>query len=121
MGIKNLSTFNKALLCKWNWPFKIERDALWNQLLRVKYGEEKGGWCTKGVRASYGVGVWKVIRKGQDSMVGKIAIEVGDGSRVKFWNDKWCGSVPLCDVFPTLFVVTTNKEALIKALFLKTV
>ena len=81
--------------------------------LRVKYGEEKGGWCTKVGRAGYGVGVWKVIRKERDLMVGKIAFEVGDGSRVKFWKDK-CGSVPLCDAFPTLIAVTTNKEALIK-------
>ena len=70
--------------------------------------------CTKVVRAGYGVRVWKVIIKEWDSMVRKIAFDVGDESRVKFWKDKWCGSVPLCEVFSTLFVVTTNKEALIK-------
>ena len=37
----------------------IERDAFWNQIIRGKYGEEQGGWCTKFVSASYMVGVWK--------------------------------------------------------------
>ena len=64
LGIKKLSTFNKALLCKWSWRFMHEKDAFWNQLIRVRYGEDQGGWCTKVVRAGYGVGVWKEIRKG---------------------------------------------------------
>ena len=31
-----------------------------------------------------------------------MVFEVGDGSRVHFWKDKWCGSIMvLCDAFPT--------------------
>ena len=60
---ENLSTFNRALLCKWIWRFMIERDALWNQKRRAKYGVEQGGWCTKFVRAGFEVGVWKAMRK----------------------------------------------------------
>ena len=35
---------------------------------------------------------------------------MGDGKNVSFWKDKWCGTVPLCEVFPSLFVITTSKE-----------
>ena len=52
LRVKCLSNLNKALLCKWNWRFANEREALWNQVIRGKYGEERGAWC----------GLWKGIR-----------------------------------------------------------
>lgn len=30
---------------------------------------------------------------------------VGNGQRVNFWKDGWCGDSPLCVSFPTLFAV----------------
>ena len=30
LGVKCLSTLNKALLCKWSWRFVNERRAFWN-------------------------------------------------------------------------------------------
>ncbi|RVW81071.1 hypothetical protein CK203_045398 [Vitis vinifera] len=57
-----LSILNKALLCKWSWRFAIEREAFWNQVIRGKYGEEQGGWCSKEAR---GV-LWKSLRKDWD-------------------------------------------------------
>ncbi|RVW36065.1 hypothetical protein CK203_079687 [Vitis vinifera] len=36
---------------------------------------------------------------------------VGDGKKVKFWKDKWCGTTPLCEDFPSLFALATSKEA----------
>ena len=62
LGVKCLSTLNKALLCKWNWRFINERGALWNQVIRGKYEEERGGWCSWEVREAYGIGLWKGIR-----------------------------------------------------------
>ncbi|RVW35544.1 DDT domain-containing protein DDR4 [Vitis vinifera] len=49
LGVKSLSTLNKALLCKWSWCFANERGALWNQVIRGKFGEERGGWCSRDV------------------------------------------------------------------------
>ena len=64
LGFKNLSTFNKALLGKWSWRFVTEREPLWKRVIVGKYGQEDGGWCTKGVTERYEVGVWKAIRNG---------------------------------------------------------
>ena len=63
MGVRRLSTLNKALLCKWNWRFANERENLWRHVISRKFGEEEGGWVTREVRESYGVGFWKEIRK----------------------------------------------------------
>ena len=91
-----------------------EMDAFWNIIIRVKCGEDKGGWCIKMVRVGYGVGVWKEIRKGWDMVAGKILFEVSNGSRVLFWKDKWCGSMTLCDAFPNLSAVAAHKDVVIK-------
>ena len=50
LGVKCLPLLNKALLCKWSWRFAIEREAFWNQVIRGKYEEEQGGWCSKEAR-----------------------------------------------------------------------
>ena len=46
LGVKSLFWFNKALLSKWCWRFAIERGPFWNEVIRGKYGEQEGGWCT---------------------------------------------------------------------------
>ncbi|RVW28277.1 hypothetical protein CK203_083663 [Vitis vinifera] len=38
---------NSALLCKWNWRYANEREALWRRVINLKYGEEEGGWRTR--------------------------------------------------------------------------
>ena len=112
LGVKKLSIFNKALLCKWSWQFMIERDAFRNQIMRGKY-EEQGGWCAKFVRTSYGVGVWKAIRKEWEVLARRLVFEVGDGARVLLWKHKWCGLVPLCVAFPSLYAIADSKNALV--------
>ena len=64
LGVKCLSTLNKALLCKWNWWFANEREALWNQVIRGKYGEERGEWCSREVR---GIWCW-VMERDKDKL-----------------------------------------------------
>ena len=46
LGVKSLVTLNRALLGKWSWRFANERKALWNQVIRGKYGEQRGGWSS---------------------------------------------------------------------------
>jgi hypothetical protein len=40
-----------------------------------------------------------------------VRFEVGNGSRVLFWQNVWCGKLPLKNVFPTLFTIAYAKEA----------
>ncbi|GLT50099.1 hypothetical protein SLA2020_236090 [Shorea laevis] len=40
--------------------------------------------------------------------------DVGDGSRVVFWEDKWVGDKSLKDLFPRLFPLSTTKEVLLE-------
>ena len=108
LGVKCLSNLNKALLCKWNWRFTNKREALWNQVIRGKYEEDRGEWCSKEVREAYGVGLWKRIRIDWNLVGPRILFLVGNGRMVRFWRDRWCRDSLLCVSFPSLFALTVD-------------
>ena len=111
LGIRNLSTFNKALLGKWLWRYGADHEALWRRVVDSKYGSQWGGWCSHRVHAPYGVGLWKFIRACWDDFSRHSAFKIGDGSRVKFWCDTWCGDQPLRDSFPNLYRLARVPDA----------
>ncbi|XP_034710620.1 uncharacterized protein LOC117933367 [Vitis riparia] len=111
LGIINFSILNRALLCKWSWRFAAERESYWKLIISRKYGEEGGGWISREVREGYGVGLWKEIRKEGVLMFKKVSFTVGDSRRVKFWKDIWCGNIPLCEAFPSLFGFAVSQDA----------
>jgi hypothetical protein len=39
--------------------------------------------------------------------------EVGDGSKIKFWHDQWCGDVALKEAFSDLFDIACAKDAFV--------
>ena len=40
-----------------------------------------------------------------------ITFSVGDGRRVRFWKDIWCGNNSLREAFPSLFALVNSKDA----------
>ena len=110
LGIKNLAILNKALLCKWIWRFANERESLWRNVIRWKFGEERGGWCSTNSRDAYGSGVWKEIRKEWDIVSAFAAFSLGNGRRLRFWKDAWSGEEAFSFSYPALFAMAANKE-----------
>ena len=55
LGIRNLRTFNVALLGKWLWRFGQESDALWRKVIEAKYGCDWSGWCSSPFSSPHGV------------------------------------------------------------------
>ena len=53
----------------------------------------------------------KEIRKEGSRMFKNIVFSMGDGRRVRFWKDKWCGNNTLCDSFPSLYALADSKDA----------
>ena len=96
------------------WVFWNERGTFWNQVIRGKYGEERGGRCSWEVRDEYGVGLWKTIKNEWHLVSNRLFFAVGGGRRVKFWKDKRCGPIPLCDSFPTLYALVVSKGTWVK-------
>jgi hypothetical protein len=40
-----------------------------------------------------------------------VRYEIGNGSKVLFWHDVWCGEIPLKTLFPELFLIASGKDA----------
>ena len=61
--------------------------------------------------------MWKAIRNLGHFVSSRFSFMVGNGQRVIFWKDKWCGTSPLCDSFPSLFVLAAAKEVWVSDLW----
>jgi hypothetical protein len=71
------------------------REAWWKIIVDAKFGSARGGWCSIDPLGSHGVGLWKNIRKGWSSFCSHAIFELRDGSKIKFWDDVWCGEMTL--------------------------
>ncbi|RVW88499.1 hypothetical protein CK203_043838 [Vitis vinifera] len=47
LGLRKLALLNKALLSKWIWRYACDKDNLWRQVIKVKYGQEGLDWRPK--------------------------------------------------------------------------
>jgi hypothetical protein len=113
LGIRNLRTFNKALLGKWLWRYAHEREAWWRIVVDAKFGSMRGGWCSRVPSGPHGVGLWKNIRRGWSVLFSHTRFELGNGSKISFWDDLWCGDLPLRVAFPVLYDIACEKHALV--------
>ncbi|GKV44390.1 hypothetical protein SLEP1_g51580 [Rubroshorea leprosula] len=117
LGVSDLRRKNWALLGKWWFWFADGVGSLWKRVVRDKYYE--GHWevdltAIDNLRVSK---LWKdIISIGGKSirlrnMLGNgFRWEVGCGSRVGFWREKWVGDKSLRDLCPRLYALAVNKE-----------
>ena len=113
LGIRKLVSFNQALLGKWLWRYSHEANHLWWRVIAMKHGEGKGRWSTKVCTRAHRCGLWRNISEWWVSFSKHLSFVVGDGSRILFWHDKWIEDNSLKNLYPELFVCSTNKEACI--------
>ena len=111
LGLRRFSILNKALMRKWCWRFANERESLWRKVIRSKFGEDYGGWSSGDIKGGFGVGLWKEIRKEWTHLFQNTYLDLGNGSRISFWKDAWCGEEALSLTFPYLFRLTAQKNA----------
>ncbi|RVW87819.1 hypothetical protein CK203_039780 [Vitis vinifera] len=65
----------------------------------------------KEVRERFGAGLWKAIRNSWGVFKVKTRLQVGARTRVKFWEDRWCGETLLRDVFLGPNSTASSKDA----------
>jgi hypothetical protein len=57
--------------------------------------------------------LWKHIRHGWEQFFSHIKFDVGQGTRIRFLLDLWCGEDALSMAFPLLFRIARCKDALV--------
>ncbi|KAL4599613.1 hypothetical protein ACB092_11G138700 [Castanea dentata] len=100
LGLRKVVPFNQALLGKWLWRYGHEDTHLWRRVISTKYGEDQGGWRTRDCRRSHGCGLRRSFNE-------------GEGTRIRFWHDRWIGDVTLKVLYPELYVCLAVKDACI--------
>lgn len=75
---------NNCLLVKWLWRYNEERQSLWKDFIKYKYGENGFGYSNVSTEPC-GVGVWRYIRNLWSKFEPNLQINVGDGRRTRFW------------------------------------
>lgn len=114
--LRQLKSMNKALLCKWLWRFGIEMGSLWRQVVATKFGNDDG-WDFVMPNGLFGRSPWRAILQFALTFKEGIAYELGDGRRVKFWEDVWCGERALRYDFPNLWELAVELTSLVAANF----
>ncbi|RVW46826.1 Transposon TX1 uncharacterized 149 kDa protein [Vitis vinifera] len=91
LGFGKISVRNVALLGKWLWRYPREGSALWHQVILSIYGSHSNGWDVNNiVRWSHRC-PWKAIALVFQEFSKFTRFVVGDGNRIRFWEDLWRG------------------------------
>ncbi|RVW60989.1 putative ribonuclease H protein [Vitis vinifera] len=102
---------------KWLWRFPRESTSLWHQVILSIYGTHSNGWDANTiVRWSHRC-PWKAIAQGFQDFSKYTRFIVGDGERIRFWEDLWWGDQILKDQYPRLFRVVMDKNIPISSIF----
>ncbi|CAJ2677955.1 unnamed protein product [Trifolium pratense] len=120
LGVKNLELFNTALLSKWKWRLIDERQGVWADLLRYRYGHLPTKILT-GTTPQVGAkdSIWwrDILSIGrtadEDCFKSNVGCCVGDGNDIGFWKFKWFGNNSFGELYPNLYAKEAFKDVLI--------
>ncbi|WMV52954.1 hypothetical protein MTR67_046339 [Solanum verrucosum] len=116
VGIRNMKFQNQSLMMKWLWKFASAGNSLWKEVIAAKYGM-RDKWMTTKVTSPYGSIVWRSTSDLWDLVLERSYRKVGNGRKVAFWMDKWCGQVPLSQRFPDLYDLCQMQQATVAELW----
>ncbi|XP_047339811.1 uncharacterized protein LOC124943328 [Impatiens glandulifera] len=117
LGIRNLISFNKALLSKWCSRYSSEPTSLWATMIKCKYGNDWYGWFSKPINRVVGCDIWSGISVIWKTFREQCRFSVGDGSSISFWDDVWCSVKSLYSLFPTLASIAICRDATVNDMF----
>jgi hypothetical protein len=108
VGILNLRDLNMSLLGSWISRYQKDDGKLWKQIIDEKYKTTKSNFMytpTKGGSHFLKGVMWaaKAANLG-------IRWKIGDGKKVKFWEDNWLGTSSLAIQFWNLYAILNEKN-----------
>jgi len=114
--VKEIRSFNVALLAKWKWRLMSGEGGIWKDTLLSKYGTEID---TGQARLKYQSWWWRDLVKICGDRVEEgwfqkaTAWKVGNGSTVRFWEDVWIQPLCLKTLYPRLYSLSCDKGKLV--------
>ena len=94
LGFGKIALRNVSLLGKWLWRYPKEGSALWHKVILSIYRSHSNGWDANTiVRWSHHC-PWKAIAQVFQDFSKYTRFVVGDGERIRLWEDFWWGDQP---------------------------
>ena len=111
LGIPDLRTLNLSLLAAWIQRNHLNNNVLWKQIVEFKYKTEQPNLlCCPDLGASpFGKGVLLAANTACFGFQWK----VGNGRRIRFWEDHWFVTSSLAIQFWHLYAIVNEKGAMI--------
>ena len=110
LGIGRLKEKNKALLIKWLWRFPLEQQSIWAKVIISKFGVHSNRWdAVAASRCTYR-SPWKYISSLYEEFRHWVGFKVGNGSRIRFWEDVWCDGVAFSTRFADLYRISSARN-----------
>ena len=119
LGIGNLGKRNKALLMKWLGRFPKEERSLWHKVIKSNFGLKPNLWDTKEDYKGTFRSPWKAISSLYTEFHQMVVFKVGNGNKIRFWEDVWVGENSLQALFPSLFRLSSLKSRPISEFFVQ--
>ncbi|KAF1891921.1 hypothetical protein Lal_00036268, partial [Lupinus albus] len=117
LGVKDIKSFNRVSLGKWNWRLLNERDSVWSNVSYSKYSHNSINSNVVGFRSSLG----KLSSQARDldfCLLSKLVKDnwfwdglvrlVGDETNTSFWFDNWLESSTLHSKYQRLFKLSVS-------------
>jgi hypothetical protein len=114
LGIQNIDVQNKCLLSKWLFKL-LNEDGLWQTLLRKKYLSRYT--LTKVTSKPGDSHFWAGLMKVKDTFLNLGSFILKNGTRIRFWEDRWLGLQPLMTQYPSLYNIARKKSATVASVF----
>jgi hypothetical protein len=115
LGIPSLRDLNISLLGSWIRRYQADNGKLWKEVIDFKYNTSKPNiFYTKDNKASQ---FFKSFMWAAKAAKMGYRWKVGDGRKIKFWEDNWLGSSILAIQFWELYVIVNKKSATIRELW----
>ncbi|GLU02749.1 hypothetical protein SLE2022_199870 [Rubroshorea leprosula] len=117
LGVRDLRKFNLALMGKWWGRLAESGESMWNKIIIEKYGKGGGHW-QDWIAEKRGIGSlwWRDVCDINTMSGGSCGwikegfrVNIGEGNTVSFWWDKWRGEECLANLFPRLYLLSTEK------------
>ncbi|XP_026429943.1 uncharacterized protein LOC113326421 [Papaver somniferum] len=109
-GVCNFKLMNQALSAKWCWRYGVEKNKLWYKIIVDKYGDDFSFWNPGKITQSYGVSCWRSIAEMAGLIYDNCTLYLHSGRGISFWNDVWCGQLPLAAVYPNLYKLSRDRN-----------
>lgn len=117
LGIRSITTINKAFHGKWIWRYLKDDNSLWRRIVELKLMKKNSEGRFIFPKRLHWISVWKGILSSYNDLIANTHWRVGWGNEINFWHDSWCEEGNLKSVFPSIYVIAQQKNMLVSEAF----